>query len=283
MTYTIVQPTVNTNTSYKDTGRLSFYRYEDLQVLAELFAQVNACLVCDAKNDARGGTGQLPAYTTLWQYLGNTAWGSPSWLAPQKQYLDYDRVQYMVDGTFALPDLGNVPNASWLYVTADPFGGYPAYMHRDDRLSAAGTTAGTYALFGDGDVDMKTQDTAAQLGLSRPFDFKAWTDPRDLINAYADAKTLSEQEFNMLTWNADMTRSWALGQAFDQNFVYSEIQRRRRTDALDYAGQETVSNRLIDSGWSNNVFQTREFWEKTAVEDGSHPDQYIYEWTSEVD
>ena len=38
MTYTIVQPLVNTNTSYKDTGRLTFYKYEDLQVLAELFA-----------------------------------------------------------------------------------------------------------------------------------------------------------------------------------------------------------------------------------------------------
>lgn len=38
MTYTIVSPTVNTNVSYKDTGRLSFYRYEDLQVLAELYA-----------------------------------------------------------------------------------------------------------------------------------------------------------------------------------------------------------------------------------------------------
>jgi len=38
MTYTIVQPIENTNTSYKDTGRLTFYKYEDLQVLAELFA-----------------------------------------------------------------------------------------------------------------------------------------------------------------------------------------------------------------------------------------------------
>lgn len=55
MTYTIVQPTVNTNTSYKDTGRLSFYKYEDLQVLAELMAQANACLMCDARPEAKGG------------------------------------------------------------------------------------------------------------------------------------------------------------------------------------------------------------------------------------
>lgn len=30
MTYTIVQPIENTNTSYKDTGRLTFYKYEDI-------------------------------------------------------------------------------------------------------------------------------------------------------------------------------------------------------------------------------------------------------------
>lgn len=106
-------------------------------------------------------------------------------------------------------------NDAWLYVTTDPFGSYSPYMHRDDRLSAAGTTAGTYALFGTGDVDMRTEDVPAKLGMKRPFFPKAWTDPRDIISAYADAKLLSEPEFNMLTWNSNMTRSWALGQAFD--------------------------------------------------------------------
>lgn len=82
----------------------------------------------------------------------------PSWLAPQKQYLDYERVQYMTDGTYDIP-WANTMNDAWLYVTADPFANFSPYMHQDDRLSAAGTTAGTYALFGNGDVDMKTQDT----------------------------------------------------------------------------------------------------------------------------
>lgn len=85
MTYTIVQPTVNTNTSYKDTGRLSFYKYEDLQVLAELYAQANACIACDAKQDARGGLTQDGLYSTVWNYLGQY-WGgqlfSESYLAP---------------------------------------------------------------------------------------------------------------------------------------------------------------------------------------------------------
>lgn len=95
MTYTIVQPIVNTNTSYKDTGRLTFYKYEDLQVLAELFAQANACLVCDAGKDRIGGMTTDVLSTTLWPYLGMYSNGSlylPNWLAPQKQYLDRDRV-----------------------------------------------------------------------------------------------------------------------------------------------------------------------------------------------
>ena len=64
------------------------------------------------------------------------------------------------DSTYPLPFLGNSINDSWLYVTSDPFGAYSPYMHQDDRLSACGTTAGTYALLGNGDVDFKTQNTA---------------------------------------------------------------------------------------------------------------------------
>lgn len=186
MTYTIVQPTVNTNTSYKDTGRLSFYKYEDIQVLAELFAQTNACIVCDAVNDCRGGLTQDAAYTTLWPYLGMYYAGSlylPSYLAPEKRYLDWERVQYMTDGTFDIP-WGSTMNDAWLYVSSNPFDNYSPYMHQDDRLSAAGTTAGTYALFGNGDVNMKTQDFASTIGLNIPFTFKPWTDPRDILSAY---------------------------------------------------------------------------------------------------
>ena len=82
-------------------------------------------------------------------------------------------------------------NKAWLYVTADPFGSYSPYMHRDDQLSTAGTTTGTYALFGTGDVDMRTEDVPAKLSMKRPFFPKAWTDPRDIVSAYQDAKTLS--------------------------------------------------------------------------------------------
>lgn len=228
---------------------------------------------------------QDAVYTTLWPYLDMYYSGSlflPSWLAPQKQYLDYDRVQYMVDGTYDIP-WANAMNDAWLYVTADPFANFSPYMHRDDRLSAAGTTAGTYALFGNGDVDMKTQDVEQTLGLNMPFSFNAWTDPRDVISAYQDAKTLSECDFNMLTWNSNMTRSWALGQAFDQTFVSQDLQRNRRYTSLDYTGQRTTSDSTIYAGWENVVFGTREMWRKSAAYDGSRPDQYIYEWTSELD
>ena len=158
MTYTIVQPTVNTNTSYKDTGRLSYYKYEDLQVLAELFAQTNAILACDVKNDARGGMTQDAVYTVVWPYLGMWFGGqeaSPSMLAPQKKFLDWQRVNLMANGTYDIPYAASF-NDSWTYLDQDPFSGHSPYMHKDDRLSAAGTTAGTYALFGQPDVDMKS-------------------------------------------------------------------------------------------------------------------------------
>lgn len=186
MTYTIVQPIENTNTSYKDTGRLTFYKYEDIQVLAELFAQTNACLACDVKNDARGGMTQDGTHTTVWPYLGLTGWWS-SYLAPEKRYLDWNRVQYLTNGNYAIP-WGSTMNDAWLYVSSNPFTNYSPYMHQDDRLSAVGTTAGTYALFGNGDVDLKTQDFASTIGLNIPFTFKPWTDPRDILSAYEDAK-----------------------------------------------------------------------------------------------
>lgn len=176
-----------------------------------------------------------------------------------------------MDGTYDIP-WANTMNDAWLYVAADPFGSYSPYMHRDDRLSAAGTTAGTYALFGNGDVDMKTQDVATELGLNMPFNFKAWTDPRDIVSAYEDAKLLSEQEFNMLTWNSNMTRSWSLGQAFDQTFVSQDLQRNRHYTSLDYTGQQTTSDTTIYAGWENVVFSSREMWRKSAATHGSHPD-----------
>lgn len=182
MTYTIVQPIENTNTSYKDTGRLTFYKYEDIQVLAELFAQTNACIDCDAMNDARGGMTQDGMHTTVWPYLGLPGW-NPSYLAPEKRYLDWNRVQYLTNGNYTIP-WGSTMNDAWLYVSSNPFANYSPYMHQDDRLSAAGTTAGTYALFGNGDVDLKTQDFASTIGLNIPFTFKPWTDPRDIISAY---------------------------------------------------------------------------------------------------
>lgn len=151
-------------------------------MLAELFAQTNACLVCDALNDARGGMTQDGAHTTVWPYLGLAGWWS-SYLAPKKRYLDWNRVQYLTNGNYTIP-WGSTMNDAWLYISSNPFDNYSPYMHQDNRLSAAGTTAGTYALFGNGDVDMKTQDFASTIGLNMPFTFKPWTDPRDIISAY---------------------------------------------------------------------------------------------------
>lgn len=118
-----------------------------------------------------------------------------------------------------------------------------------------------------------------------PFNFKAWTDPQDVISAYADAKRLSEYDFNVLTWNKNMTRSWALGQAFDQSFVYTDIERQRQYHSKDYTGhEEWPTPTTIERGWSNTTFSIREYWNKYAYyDDYYHPDQYIYEWTSDVD
>ena len=189
----------------------------------------------------------------------------------------------MDDANCPLPFLGNQINTSWLYVSSDPFDTYSPYMHQDNRLSACGTTAGTYALFGSGDADLKTQSVATQLGLNRPFTPKGWTDPRDIVSAYEDAKKLSQYDFSVLTWNSNMTRNQALGQAFDQTFVYTDIRRERREDTKDYSGATSYSTWLVDSGWSNTPFSHREFWKKSAYGDGAHPDQYIYKWESEVD
>ena len=96
MTYTIITPVANTNTSYKNTGRLSFYKYEDIQVLAELFCQANACVVCDGKSDARGGMSQIPLYSTKWNYLGDEYWMLPNYADPKVRFLWSDRMTNMV-------------------------------------------------------------------------------------------------------------------------------------------------------------------------------------------
>lgn len=287
MTYTIVTPTVNTNSSYKDTGRLSFYRYEDLQVLAELYAQANACIACDAKSDARGGLNQQLLYTTKWVYLGNDSWGLPNYLAPQKKYLDWERITNLVDGQICeLPQLGNTKNTSWLY-TEDPFGSYSPYMHEEPLLSGAGTTAGTKALFGDC-IDLNTDDVATALGLNRPFFPNRWTDPRDIVKMYEDAKTWSNLDLNVLTWNQNLTRNNSYGQAFDQTWTYTYNRRERRTIRQNGASPYDDFTQLVDSGWSNPVFETRRYWTKRSdntYSDGSHdPTGYLhYAWESQVD
>ena len=188
------------------------------------------------------------------------------------------------DSTYPLPFLGNSINDSWLYVTSDPFGAYSPYMHQDDRLSACGTTAGTYALLGNGDVDFKTQNTASTLGMNRTFIPKSWTDPRDIIKFYQDAKQLSQYDIYTLSWNQNMTRNGAYGQAFDQTFVYTDIRRERREDTKDYTGATSYSTWLVDQGWSNTPFEHREQWEQNAyVQQRNNRYEYIYEWESEVD
>ena len=42
-----------------------------------------------------------------------------------------------------------------------------------------------------------------------------WTDPNDIVKLYSDAKKWSEYDIYTLTWNSNMTRNQALGQAFD--------------------------------------------------------------------
>ena len=95
---------------------------------------------------------------------------------------------------------------------------------------------------------------------------------------------MSEYDFNVLTWNSNMTRNWALGQAFDQTFVYTDIERQRQDHTKDYRGHEDYPPvSTVERGWSNTTFSTREYWDKRSTSDGAHPDQYIYEWRSEVD
>lgn len=159
-------------------------------------------------------------------------------------------------------------NKAWLYVTADPFGSYSPYMHRDDRLSAAGTTAGTYALFGTGDVDMRTEDVPAKLSMKRPFFPKAWTDPRDIVSAYTDAKQLSEYDFNMLTWNNLLTGTQAVGQGIDASFDGTDISCVYTNRTLSsYNVPVDVKTDCDKAGWAQATFEIAEQWEQDIYYD----------------
>lgn len=158
-------------------------------------------------------------------------------------------------------------------------------MHRDDRLSAAGTTAGTYALFGNSDVDMQTEDVPTKLGMKRPFFPKAWTDPRDIINAYADAKQLSEYDFNMLTWNNLLTGYGAFGQGIDASFTGQDISCVYTNRILSsYNVPVYVKTDTDKVGWAQPTFEIAEWWEQNAYTDYStHPNQYTYTWESHTE
>jgi len=81
-----------------------------------------------------------------------------------------------------------------------------------------------------------------------------------------------------------MTRNWALGQAFDQSFVYIDIERTRQTHTKNYGDEEKWKSGHVDGGWGNAAFEHREYWNKYAHYDSySHPDQYTYDWESQVD
>ena len=290
MTYAIISPTVNTTESYKDTGVLGHWRYEDLQVLAEIFAQANAACVCEAKQDARGGS-QDYLYSTKWGYLGTTWAGyefQPDLLAPQKRYLDRDRLVMMADDTWPVPDLASqATNQTWLYCGADPLSAWSPYMHEDSRLSAAGTTQATYSMFGQA-LDLHAVPPELPAGMNRPFTPKAFTARSDVSALFQDATRWTGWTLWTLSWNEHFVRQGAYGQAFDQSWAGSLNQRTRRT--LLQNGQSPYSDQTqtLMTGWSDDVLTHQEYWEKDSTNTyeagGYDPDGYHhYEWESRVD
>ena len=293
MNYVLIQPRENDNLGYKDTGRLTFYRYEDLQCAAELFGQTYSSLACECSPGAVGGTNVAPAYSTWWGFFGNTLWSVPSMLHPDSQWLRMDRVQGLAHdyNSPIVVDSNKFQLPSYLYVQNGPFHNLQTgATTRDDSLSDMSmASAWVGAHFGRYDLDIRyapfLSNEVKALGLSCPFHFKTWTDPRDISTLYHDVKTYCGWNINILTENDNLTYRTVNGQAFDQAWSPSFNVRYEDNFELNTPGLTSDEHNVtqLQTGWGNAVFESYQYWQKSEArwyKDGTRdPDDYAhYHW-----
>lgn len=307
MNYTIITPQENNQNGYKDAGILGFYRWQDIQCLAELYGQEYASLASSCKNAALGGDDQWPAYSTLWIYFGYPTWGLPNNLHPDQKWLEYERLKGLVEentddfvASFPLLTDSHFTLPTWLWKHDDPLSGLISGAVRDDTLVNLYNDGFVSSWFTPAPDAYVPSDLLSVSDFKRPFIPHKWTDPKDIISAYSDAKEfsywdqriMSRNSYNSFYSGSCLADRDSAGQAFDRGWAAANnhvmTHRIEQNGPSPYYDQTT--DRLgFNSGWTDSAFSHRvQYWNRQASNsyyDGSQDgyEYYHYRWISQVD